>query len=77
VECIDRSATDSSSCDAGAKLELLVVSDKFEGLGPLKRHRAVNDCLVELMPQIHAISIQAWTPVQYQAKLQQQQQQQQ
>ena len=52
-------------CDGGAKLEVLVVSDAFDKLPPLKRHRMVNDCLKELMPQIHALSLKTYTPEQY------------
>jgi stress-induced morphogen len=65
VECKD--LTDGS-CGGGAKLELVVVSAKFEGLALLKRHRLVNDCLAEFMPQIHAITMKTWTPQQYESK---------
>jgi stress-induced morphogen len=34
----------------------------------LKRHRLVNDCLAEFMPQIHAITMKTWTPLQYESK---------
>mmetsp|Transcript_15393 Transcript_15393/g.42595 ORF Transcript_15393/g.42595 Transcript_15393/m.42595 type:complete len:92 (+) Transcript_15393:48-323(+) len=71
VELWDHS---DGSCDGGAKLELHVVSSEFEGLALLKRHRKVNEVLAEFMPQIHAIQIKAWTPAQYQAKQEQQQQ---
>eukprot|EP00540_Astrosyne_radiata_P002659 CAMPEP_0116823734 /NCGR_PEP_ID=MMETSP0418-20121206/1004_1 /TAXON_ID=1158023 /ORGANISM="Astrosyne radiata, Strain 13vi08-1A" /LENGTH=118 /DNA_ID=CAMNT_0004452023 /DNA_START=61 /DNA_END=415 /DNA_ORIENTATION=- len=69
VECVDVS---DSVCD-GAKLELVVVSPKFEGMPLLKRHRTVNGCLNEYMDQIHALSIKAWTPSQYAKKKQKQQ----
>lgn len=50
----------------GAKLELVVVSDEFEGLPLLKRHRKVNEVLGELLKEkIHAVTIQAWTVSQY------------
>mmetsp|Transcript_23462 Transcript_23462/g.38826 ORF Transcript_23462/g.38826 Transcript_23462/m.38826 type:complete len:87 (+) Transcript_23462:71-331(+) len=54
-------------CD-GAKLELLVVSAKFEGKPPLARHRLVNTALADLMDEIHALTIKAWTPAQYESK---------
>ncbi|KAL7576752.1 hypothetical protein ACA910_005667 [Epithemia clementina (nom. ined.)] len=66
VECMDLTA--GSSCDGGAKLELTVVSPEFEGLPLLKRHRLVNQAIADLMPQIHAITIHAWTPSQYEEK---------
>jgi stress-induced morphogen len=65
VECNDVS---DGSCGGGAKLELIVVTEKFEGLPLLKRHRLVNDCLAEYMPQIHAITMKTWTPKQYESK---------
>jgi stress-induced morphogen len=65
VECVD--LTDGS-CDGNAKLELVVVSEKFEGVPLLKRHRTVNTALEDLMPQIHALTIKAWTPAQYESK---------
>jgi stress-induced morphogen len=50
----------------GAKLELVVVSDEFEGLPLLKRHRKVNEVLGDLLKEkIHAITIKAWTVSQY------------
>mmetsp|Transcript_4630 Transcript_4630/g.6427 ORF Transcript_4630/g.6427 Transcript_4630/m.6427 type:complete len:88 (-) Transcript_4630:166-429(-) len=65
VECIDFS---DGQCDGGAKLELKVVSAKFEGVPLLKRHRLVNSCLANEMDQIHALTIKAWTPAQYEKK---------
>ena len=62
VEIVDNS---DGLCDGGAKLEVLVVSEAFDKLPPLKRHRMVNDCLKDLMPQIHALSLKTYTPEQY------------
>jgi stress-induced morphogen len=64
IECTDFS---DNVCD-GAKLDLLVVSSKFEGKPPLARHRLVNTALSDLMNDIHALTIKAWTPAQYEAK---------
>jgi stress-induced morphogen len=63
VECLDVS---DGHC-SGAKIELVVVSEQFEGKALLARHRLVNDCLKDLMPQIHALSMKTYTPAQYQA----------
>jgi len=52
----------------GAKFEIVVVSKEFEGLPLLERHRKVNQALGNLMKQIHAITIKAWTPVQYEER---------
>ena len=68
VECVDVS---DNACDGGAKLELLVVSSEFQGKPPLARHRMVNAAVSDLMQEIHALVIQAWTPDQYHAKLNQ------
>ena len=67
VECVDLNA-DGSDCDGNAKLELLVVSSQFDGIPLLQRHRKVNAALEEFMPKIHALTIKAWTPTQYEAK---------
>lgn len=64
VECLDVSG---GTCE-GAKLELIVVSEVFQGLPLLKRHRKVNEALADLMPQIHAVTIKAWTPGQWEQK---------
>lgn len=66
VACTDISG--GSSCDGGHKLELIVVSPKFEGVPLLKRHRMVNDTLKEEMPSIHALTMKTWTPAQYESK---------
>lgn len=68
VECLDVS---DNACDAGAKLELVVVSSQFQGKPPLARHRMVHAAISDLMEEdgiIHAMTIQAWTPEQYSAK---------
>lgn len=65
VSCLDVS---DGQCDGGAKLELIVASPQFQGLPLLKRHRKVNEALAEFMPKIHALTIKAWTPEQYEQK---------
>lgn len=45
---------------------VLVVSDAFEGKTPIQRHRMVNQVLdEELKNSVHALSIQAKTPAQW------------
>ena len=65
VECIDH-----SDAGCGVKLELTVVSPDFEGMMPLKRHRTINALLKTdgLMDSIHALTINAWTPAQWEEK---------
>ncbi|XP_072939932.1 bolA-like protein DDB_G0274169 [Epargyreus clarus] len=48
--------------------KVVVVSNKFEGLPSLKRHRLVNDVLRdEIRSSVHALSIVAKTPDQWEA----------
>lgn len=56
------------TCD-GAKLEVLVVSDSFEGVPLLQRHRSVQELLAdEMQSSIHALTIKAMTKAQYGTK---------
>lgn len=66
IECVDVS---DGNCN-GAKLELIVVSDKFDKVPLLKRHRMVNECLSDLLASnaIHAMTMKTWTPTQYESK---------
>jgi stress-induced morphogen len=66
VEVVDNT---DGNC-SGAKLELIVVSKQFEGLGLLKRHQKVNEVLSSELKseQIHALSMKTWTPEQYASK---------
>ncbi|XP_046844081.1 bolA-like protein 1 [Xenia sp. Carnegie-2017] len=46
--------------------KVVVVSKKFENLPLIKRHRLVNEILAtELSTSVHALSIQAKTPTQW------------
>ena len=63
-ECTDFS---DDACD-GAKLEVVVVSEKFVGVPLIKRHRMVNAAVGDYMNEIHALTIKAWTPEQYEKK---------
>ena len=49
--------------------KVVIVSEAFEGKPLIDRHRAVNECLREELEQgVHALSIDAKTPKQWQAK---------
>ncbi|XP_063824618.1 bolA-like protein DDB_G0274169 [Ostrinia nubilalis] len=51
---------------AETHFKVVVVSDKFDGLPLIKRHRLVNDLLKEeLHTGVHALSIIAKTPTQW------------
>lgn len=50
----------------GGHFNVLIVSEQFAGLLPLKRHRLVFDAVGDLMQKhIHALSIQAKTPAEF------------
>jgi BolA protein len=65
VKCV----VEGAGCEGGAKVELTVVSEEFAGKPLLKRHRMVNALFAEEIRnnQIHAISIKAYTPDQYES----------
>ena len=55
---------ESGGC--GAKFRVVVVSPRFEGVALLARHRLVNDAVGgDAMRTIHALSIKAVTPAQW------------
>ena len=53
---------ETSGDGCGEKVNVVVVSEKFEGLPLLKQHRLVNEALAEEMETIHALSIKTFTP---------------
>jgi BolA protein len=48
--------------DGESHFSLLVVSDKFDGLNLVKRHKLIYGLLGDVMPRIHALAIIARTP---------------
>lgn len=61
---------EGDGCGGGAKVDLKVVSTKFEGVKLLQRHQMVNEVFMEDLNsnRIHALTIKAWTPEQYEKK---------
>lgn len=48
---------------------VVLVSDAFDGLRLLARHRAVNEALAdELAGDVHALAIHTYTPAEWQAR---------
>ncbi|HMN35926.1 MAG TPA: BolA family protein [Chiayiivirga sp.] len=45
----------------------IVVSDRFAGLSPVRRHQAVYAALGELMGQFHALALHTYTPSEWEA----------
>ena len=66
LEVIDdshRHAGHAGAADGRGHFTVLIVSQRFAGLGTLKRHRLVYDAVGDLMnTDIHALSIQALAP---------------
>ena len=61
----DDSASHAGHAGAGGggHFNVTVVSDKFNGLNLIKRHRMVYDAVADMMnSEIHALSIKACTP---------------
>ncbi|KZO94954.1 bola-like protein [Calocera viscosa TUFC12733] len=55
----------SSGC--GENYSVLIVSDDFEGLITIKRHRLVNEILRKQIAEMHAFSQRTLTVKQYEA----------
>ena len=63
------SATVQVRGDDGAHFEALVIAEEFEGKRPIARHQLVYKCLGNLVGnEIHALSIRALTPAEWQAQ---------
>lgn len=68
LDVINESYIHSVPKGSETHFKVVLFSEKFHGLAPLKRHRLVNDALKEELAQsIHALSIQAKTPEQWEA----------
>jgi stress-induced morphogen len=57
-------------CNGGHKVTLMVVSNAFEKMPLLKRHRLVNEIFAKELEDgsLHALSVKAYTPAQYESK---------
>lgn len=63
LEVVDESHMHSVPPGAESHFKVLVVSERFEGQGPVARHRAVNRLLAEeLQGGLHALALHTWTP---------------
>ena len=63
----DTCTVEDLSDGCGAKIDVLIVSDKFDGMGLLDRQRAVHAALEEEMKTIHAITMKCKTAKQWEA----------
>lgn len=52
-----------ASAGGGGHFNVIIVSDKFNGLNLIKRHRMVYDAVADMMnSEIHALSMKTYTP---------------
>jgi BolA protein len=66
LEVINESGMHNVPPGSETHFKVVVVSPAFEGLGPVDRHRRVNETLRdELRGGVHALSIRALTPAQW------------
>ena len=66
LEVFNESYKHSVPKGSESHFKVVVVSDQFEGKSPIERHRLVNHVLKdELSGSVHALSIQAMTPAQW------------
>jgi BolA protein len=68
LEVRDDSRAHAGHASAGGKghFHLRIVSERFEGLKPLQRHRLVNETLAPLFEtEVHALGLETFTPSEF------------
>ncbi len=65
VICVYIQEVSDTSGGCGQNIEVVVVSDVFEGKGLLQRHRAVNECLATEIAAIHSFKLKTHTSKQW------------
>lgn len=69
LEVINQSHMHSVPANSETHFKVVVISDEFTGKGLVHRHRAINQTLAdELAAGVHALSIEALTPEQWEAR---------
>lgn len=72
LDIVDNSAAHAGHAgnNGGSHFTINIVSELFDGLALLKRHRLVNQAAAELLRHdIHALSIKAQTTAEYESSL--------
>jgi stress-induced morphogen len=59
---------DDVSNGCGARFDIIVVSDTFDGVALLDRHKQVNAVIADELKAIHAVTLKTWTPAQFSQK---------
>jgi len=69
LEIIDRShehAGHEGAKGGGGHFDVIIVSERFNDMSTVQRHRAIYDALGDAMKtEIHALSIRAYTPEEF------------
>ncbi|WP_194757516.1 BolA family protein [Aliidiomarina indica] len=69
VDVKDESYMHASGPQAQSHFKVTLVSEAFDGLRLIQRHRAVNAVLAEeLRDQIHALALHTYTPLEWKEK---------
>lgn len=69
LELVNESPMHGLPASAEKHFRVVVVSEMFEGLARIDRHRRVHEILADdLKTQVHALSVQAFTPSEWRAK---------
>jgi stress-induced morphogen len=72
IQVINESHMHSVPKNSETHFKVVVVSDAFDSVQLVARHRMVNDCLKEQLQQgVHALSIVTKTPAQWQTMVEQ------
>lgn len=69
LEILNESHMHGLKPEAEKHFRVVAVSEAFDGLSRIDRHRSVHDILAEELKQhIHALSVQAFTPSEWREK---------
>jgi BolA protein len=67
LEVINESHNHSGEASE-SHFKIIVVSDEFEDLKPITRHRKINSLFKEELQNIHALAMHTYTPSEWQKK---------
>jgi BolA protein len=68
LEVVNESHMHNVPAGSESHFKVTLVSDRFDGQMLIKRHRAVNQALVDVMSDIHALALHTMTPEEWFAK---------
>jgi BolA protein len=68
LEVVNESHMHNVPAGSESHFKVTLVSDRFDGQMLIKRHRAVNQALADVMSDIHALALHTMTPEEWFAK---------